>query len=133
VAVKGSLAGFPYVLSLAVLLWVAGFDMVYACMDVDFDRREGLYSLPVVLGRRWSFRLAAIFHFLAFLLFLATGIFSHLSSPYYIGLAIAACCLIYQHIIVKPDDLSKIKVSFFQMNGLVSLILFFSTWLALSA
>ncbi len=131
VAVRGSLSGFPYVLSLGVLLWVAGFDMVYACMDADFDRLEGLYSIPAAFGRKGTFRLAAFFHLLAFLLFLATGMFTHLSFPYYIGLSIAACCLVYQHTIVNPDDLSKIQVSFFQMNGLVSVILFFSTWLAL--
>jgi len=131
VAVRGSLSGFPYVLSLGVLLWVAGFDMVYACMDADFDRQEGLFSMPAVFGRKGAFRLAAFFHLLAFLLFLATGLVAHLSFPYFIGLSIAACCLVYQHTIVNPDDLSKIQVSFFQMNGLVSVILFFSTWLAL--
>ncbi len=132
VAVRGSLSGFPYVLSLGVLFWVTGFDMVYACMDAEFDRQEGLYSMPATFGSRGAFRLAALFHFLAFLLFLATGIFANLAFPYYIGLGLAAGCLIYQHIIVNSDDLSKIQVSFFQMNGLVSVILFLSTWLALA-
>ncbi len=132
VAVRGSLSGFPYVLSLGVLFWVTGFDMVYACMDAEFDRQEGLYSMPAVFGSRGAFRLAAFFHFLAFLLFLITGIFTNLAFPYFIGLGLAAGCLIYQHMIVNPDDLSKIQVSFFQMNGLVSVILFLSTWLALA-
>ncbi len=131
VAVRGSLVGFPYVLSLGVLLWVAGFDMVYACLDADFDRQTGLHSMPATFGRKGAFRLAALFHILAFCLFLLTGIFTALSYPYYIGLGLAACCLLYQHIIVNPDELSRIQVSFFQMNGLVSVILFVSTWLSL--
>ncbi len=132
VAVSGSLSGFPYVLSLAVLLWVSGFDIVYACMDADFDRQAGLYSIPASLGSRRAFRLAALFHFLAFILFLVTGIESGLNYFFFIGLGVAALCLLYQHLIVKPDDLSRIQVSFFQMNGMVSLILFVSTWLALA-
>ncbi len=132
VAVSGSLSGFPYVLSLAVLLWVSGFDMVYACMDADFDRRTGLYSIPASFGSKRAFRLAALFHFLAFVLFLITGIESGLNYLFFIGLGVAALCLLYQHLIVKPDDLSRIQVSFFQMNGMVSLILFVSTWLALT-
>jgi len=133
VAVKGSLAGFPYVLSLGVLFWVAGFDMVYACLDADFDRRQGLYSMPASFGRQRAFRLAILFHALAFILFLATGLAAGLNYFFYIGLGLAACGLFYQHIIVNPKDLSRIQVSFFQMNGLVSLILFVATWLALKA
>lgn len=131
VAVKGSLVGFPYVLSLGVLFWVAGFDMVYACLDADFDRQEGLYSMPSRFGRQNAFRLAVVFHLLAFGLFLATGIFSGLGPPYYVGLAITAVCLFYQHLVVNPRDLSRIQVSFFQMNGIISLVLFLSTWLSL--
>lgn len=131
VAVKGTLAGFPYTLSLGVLFWVAGFDMVYACLDADFDRQEGLYSMPSRFGRQNAFRLAVVFHLLAFALFLATGIISGLGIPYYVGLAVTAVCLFYQHLMVNPRDLSRIQVSFFQMNGIISLVLFLSTWLSL--
>lgn len=131
VAVKGSLVGFPYALSLGVLFWVAGFDMVYACLDADFDRQEGLYSMPSRFGRQNAFRLAVLFHLLAFGLFLATGIISGLGALYYLGLAITAVCLFYQHLVVNPRDLSRIQVSFFQMNGIISLVLFLSTWLSL--
>ncbi len=132
VAVKGSLQGFPYVLSLGVLFWVTGFDMVYACLDADFDRDEGLYSMPSYFGRKNAFRLAVFFHVVAFVMFLSTGLVAGLNYFFFVGLAIAASCLFYQHIIVNPNDLSKIQVSFFQMNGLVSVVLFFSTWLALA-
>jgi len=118
-------------LSLGVLFWVAGFDMVYACLDADFDRQVGLYSMPASFGRQRAFRLAVLFHALAFLLFLVTGLVVGLNYFFYIGLGLAACCLFYQHLIVNPKDLSRIQVSFFQMNGLISLILFVSTWLAL--
>lgn len=132
VAVKGTLLGFPYVLSLGVLFWVAGFDMVYACLDADFDRQEGLYSMPSRFGRHNAFRLAVAFHVLAFAMFLATGIVVRLNYWYFIGLAITAVCLFYQHLVVNPKDLSRIQVSFFQMNGIISLALFLSTWLSLS-
>ncbi len=132
VAVKGSLAGFPYPLSLGVLFWVAGFDMIYACLDADFDRQEGLYSMPSRFGRANAFRLAVFFHLLAFALFLSAGIMAGLDLFYYAGLAITAVCLFYQHLVVNPKDLSRIQVSFFQMNGIISLVLFLATWLSLA-
>ena len=131
VAVKGSLVGFPYPLSLGVLFWVAGFDMIYACLDAEFDRQQGLHSMPSRFGRQNAFRLAIAFHALAFALFLATGVLAGLDMFYYAGLAIAAVCLFYQHLVVNPRDLSRIQVSFFQMNGIISLALFLATWLSL--
>ena len=132
VAVKGSLEGFPYALSLGVLFWVAGFDMIYACLDADFDRQEGLHSMPSRFGRERAFRLAVFFHLLAFGLFLATGIMAGLDLYYYAGLGITAVCLFYQHLVVNPRDLSRIQLSFFQMNGIISLVLFLATWLSLA-
>jgi len=131
VAVRGTLVDFPYVLSLGVLFWVAGFDMVYACLDADFDREAGLYSLPSRFGRKNAFRIAVFFHVLAFLLFSLTGIVSGLNYLYFIGIALTACALFYQHLVVNPKDLSRIQLSFFTMNGLISLTLFVSTWLSL--
>jgi 4-hydroxybenzoate polyprenyltransferase len=131
VAVQGSLAGFPYVLSLGVLFWVAGFDTIYACLDSDFDRTAGLYSLPSRLGRLRAFRLAGFFHVLAFVFFIFTGVQAQLNTYYFIGVSLAAGALFYQHRLVKPEDLSRIHVSFFSMNGFISVVLFFATWLAL--
>lgn len=131
VAVSGSLQGFPYVLSLGVLFWVAGFDTLYACLDADFDAKIGLFSLPSRFGRQKAFRLAVAFHALAFLLFVLTGIRAELNFLYYLGIAVTGAALFYQHIVVTPRDLSKIQLSFFAMNGIISLTLFVATWLAL--
>ncbi len=131
VAVKGNLFDFPVVLSLGVLFWVAGFDTVYACLDAEFDRQAGLYSLPSRFGREKAFKLAVFFHALAFLLFVLTGIVSGLNVYYYLGIVLTAGALFYQHIAVNPKDLSRIQLSFFAMNGLISLTLFVATWLSL--
>ncbi|OGQ99984.1 MAG: 4-hydroxybenzoate octaprenyltransferase [Deltaproteobacteria bacterium RIFOXYD12_FULL_55_16] len=131
VAVRGTLLDFPLVLSMGVLFWVAGFDTVYACLDADFDRQAGLHSLPSRFGREKAFSLAVFFHGLAFLLFVLTGIVSELNFYYYLGVAFTACALFYQHFVVNPKDLSQIQLSFFAMNGLISLALFVATWLAL--
>lgn len=133
VAVQGSLINYPWALSAAVLFWVAGFDTVYACLDAEFDSKAGLHSLPSRFGARKAFRLAALFHVIAFCLFAMTGVQAGLNLIYYIGVLIAAGLLLYQHRIVNPDDLSKIKGSFFSMNGIISLVLFVATWLALLA
>ncbi len=131
VAVAGSLDHYPYVLSLAVLFWVAGFDTIYACLDADFDKETGLYSLPSLLGKERAFRLAGFFHTLAFVFFLLTGLQAGLNSLYYFGVALAAGALIYQHRLVRPEDLSKIHASFFSMNGFISVTIFAATWLSL--
>jgi len=131
VAVTGSLVGFPWVLSFGVLFWVAGFDTIYACLDADFDRKAGLYSLPSRLGSLKAFRLAGFFHVIAFVLFTLTGIVAGLHPVYYLGIVLTAAALFYQHRLVRPDDLTKIHLSFFSMNGIISVVLFFATWLAL--
>ena len=130
-AVRGEVAGFPWTLAVGVLLWVAGFDTVYGCLDADFDRGAGLFSLPARFGREWAFRLAVAFHLAAFGLFVATGIQAGLHLVYFSGVAVTAAALFYQHLIVNPRDLSRIKMSFFTLNGLISLTLFVATFLDL--
>lgn len=132
VAVKGSLTGFPWVLSLGVLFWVAGFDAVYACMDADFDKQAGLFSMPARFGRQGAFRLAVIFHVLAFILFSWTGIAMQLHPVFYAGIALTGAALFYQHLVINPRDLNRIQLSFFTMNGLISVVLFVAVWLALN-
>lgn len=131
VAVSGSLQNYPFVLSLGVLFWVAGFDTVYACLDADFDSQVGLFSLPAQFGRQNAFRLAVLFHIIAFALFVITGVVSRLNIFYYAGIVFTGVALFYQHIVVNPRDLSRIQLSFFTMNGLISLTLFVATWLSL--
>ena len=131
VAVAGSVSGYPWVLSLGVLFWVAGFDCVYACLDADFDRKAGLYSMPASFGRKKAFRLAVFFHVLAFILFTLTGYLQGLNIVYYIGIILTGGALFYQHLVVNPKDLSRIQVSFFSMNGFIALTLFVVTWISL--
>jgi len=131
VAVSGTLVDFPFVLSAGVLFWVAGFDTVYACLDADFDSHAGLFSLPSRFGRKNAFRTAVAFHVIAFILFVITGMVSGLNYLYYIGIIFTGTALFYQHIVVNPKDLARIQLSFFTMNGLISLTLFVATWLSL--
>jgi 4-hydroxybenzoate polyprenyltransferase len=131
VAVSGTLQNYPYMLSLGVLFWVAGFDTIYACLDADFDKKIGLYSLPSRLGKKKAFRLAGGFHVIAFILFAMTGWQAGLNYFYYIGIVLTAGALLYQHMLVKPDDLSRIHASFFSMNGFISITLFAATWISL--
>ncbi len=131
VAVAGTLSGYPWVLSLGVLFWVAGFDCVYACLDADFDRKVGLYSMPATFGRKNAFRLAVLFHVVAFALFTLTGYLQGLNFVYYIGIVLTGSALFYQHLVVNPKDLSRIQVSFFSMNGFIALTLFIVTWISL--
>ena len=132
VAVSGTLKGYPAPLSLAVVFWVAGFDVVYACLDADFDRGAGLHSIPARLGRPASLLLARAFHVLAFAGFAWTGWRFGLGAPYAVGLVAAGAALAYEHAIVSPRDLSRIQVSFLTMNGVVSVALFAAAWLSLA-
>lgn len=132
IAVAANFDAYPWALSLGVLFWVAGFDCIYACLDTDFDRKTGLFSMPAIFGRRNSFRIAVIFHVLAFLLFTLVGLQMKLNFWYYSGIAVTGFALFYQHLIVHPRDLSRIQQSFFSMNGLIALTLFFATWLSLA-
>ena len=111
--------------------WVAGFDTVYACLDADFDAKAGLFSLPARFGRKNAFRIAVLFHIIAFVFFVLTGIISGLNYFYYVGILFTGAALFYQHIVVNPRDLSRIQLSFFTLNGLISLTLFVATWLSL--
>jgi 4-hydroxybenzoate polyprenyltransferase len=132
VAVQGSLVGYPFVLSIGVIFWVAGFDTIYGCLDTDFDRQIGLYSLPSRLGKKNAFRLAGFFHILAFVFFTLTGLHAGLNSFYFIGIFLASGALLYQHMLVRPEDLSRIHASFFSMNGFISVTLFIATWISLA-
>jgi 4-hydroxybenzoate polyprenyltransferase len=119
-AVRGAFAWPPVLLGLAVLFWVAGFDTIYACQDVDFDRKEGLRSLPARLGVRNALRLARIFHVLAVALLVAVYRAAPLHPLYLAGVAGVAGLLVYEHSLVRHDDLSRVDVAFFTLNGWIS-------------
>jgi len=116
----------PLILGGAVLFWVAGFDILYACQDVEFDRQAKLHSVPTALGVAGALRLAAVCHagmaiLLLTLFFVAQP---HLGWVYLSGVIAVAVLLIYEHRLVRPDDLSRVNKAFFQVNGIISVGLF---------
>jgi len=125
VAVRAELAVAPLVLGGAVLLWVAGFDILYACQDVDFDRRMRLRSVPARLGVAGALRAAAACHagMIAMLVLLGV-VFPAFGALYWTGVAVIAGLLIYEHYLVRPDDLSRVNRAFFHVNVVVSVGLF---------
>lgn len=131
-ATHGSPAGYPWALSGAVLFWVAGFDVLYSCLDADFDRGVGLHSLPARFGRARALLLARLFHFVAFACFAVAGWSAGLGAPWWIGLTLAAIAFVAQHALVRPDDLSRVQLAFFHLNAAVSTTLFLATWLAVA-
>jgi len=132
IAVRGSMGTIPAIISVGVLFWVAGFDILYACLDSEFDRNAGLHSIPAWLGIKKAFLLSAIFHVMAFISFAFVGSMAHLNWIYYGGLFITSILFIMQRIAVSPDDLSRMNMAFFTLNGAVSLILFAATALSLA-
>ena len=116
----------PVVLGLAVLFWVAGFDILYACQDVEFDRKAKLNSVPAVLGVPASLRLALLCHLImvGWLLALYWVAAPHLRGIYLLGVVAVAVLLAYEHWLVRPDDLSRVNWAFFQVNGVISIGLF---------
>lgn len=122
VAITNQIDGTALVFYLAVSLWTAGFDFIYACQDVDFDRAEGLYSVPVRFGIARSLQLARVFHLMTFAGFVWLMQLAHLGAIYAVGLVIAGAVLIYEHRLVKPHDLSKLDMAFFTMNGILSIV-----------
>ncbi|MFL5341060.1 MAG: UbiA-like polyprenyltransferase [Gemmataceae bacterium] len=111
----------PATLGAAVLFWVAGFDILYACQDMDFDRQAGLHSVPAWLGVRASLRVAAACHAVMLGLLLGLKFLSpHLGAIYLIGLSAIAVLVVYEHWLVRPDDLTRVNHAFFQVNGVIS-------------
>jgi len=124
VAVRGTLDPRILVLTLIVLCWVGGFDMLYACQDAEHDRSAGLKSLPAAIGAAGTFRLARALH-LAMLALSAWLIHLFGLGPVaWVGLAIVGALLLYEHSIVSPTDLSRMNAAFFTMNGFVSIVFF---------
>jgi 4-hydroxybenzoate polyprenyltransferase len=123
--VRGALdSPVPLLLSLVVLLWTAGFDVLYACQDYDFDVKAGLHSIPKRFGIANSLLIARLFHAAAFSALVALYLTTHLGVFALVGVIATALLLIYQHRLVKADDLSKLNAAFFTTNAFVSLILF---------
>jgi 4-hydroxybenzoate polyprenyltransferase len=125
IAVRGTLdSPVPLLLSLVVMLWTAGFDVLYACQDYDFDLKAGLHSIPKHFGISRALFIARFLHVAAFAALLALYWLTHLGAFALIGVVATALLLIYQHRLVRADDLSKLNAAFFTTNAFVSVILF---------
>lgn len=127
IAVRGSLAPVPIILGLAVLFWVAGFDVLYALQDLEFDRSTGLRSIPARLGTRGALLTARLFHIVTVGLLLSLSAVAGLGGFYRVGVVIAAVLLAYEHWLVRDGDLGKLDAAFFTMNGYISITVFFFT------
>jgi 4-hydroxybenzoate polyprenyltransferase len=117
----------PFFLGLAVLFWLAGFDVIYSLQDHEFDQQHGLFSMPVRFGIAGALRLSAFFHLLTVFFLAAVGLSAHLSIIYWIGWGATSLILFWEHRIVKPDDLSRINKAFFDLNAYVSIGYFLTT------
>ena len=105
----------------AVMFWVAGFDIIYACQDVEFDRSQNLRSIPARFGVKWALDLAAACHLVMVVLLAAVPfVYPLFGSLWWVGVAAIAALLIYEHWIVKPDDLARVNTAFFNVNAVVS-------------
>lgn len=125
-AVTGSLIGSgpAWVLGAAVGLWIGGFDLIYACQDAEVDRLIGVRSVPARFGVRAALRCSALAHVATFVLFAWFGVLVGLGWMWGVGLLLTAVAFVYEHTIVKPDDLSRVNRAFFTVNGFVGLALF---------
>jgi 4-hydroxybenzoate polyprenyltransferase len=129
IAVRGELDPRILWLTAAVTFWTAGFDVIYSCQDYDFDRAQGLFSLPRALGIAGALRVAQLLHVLMVGCLVALVYTLHVGPLATAGVVAIAALLLYEHRLVKPTDLSKVNAAFFTMNGYVS-VLFFVFWAA---
>ena len=121
-AVTGEFNPVPVLFSACVLMWVSGFDIIYALQDEDFDRQHKLFSIPAAVGKKSALMISNIAHALSAILILVAGAYASLGLWYWIGSAVFIAMLIYQHTLVKPDDLRKINLAFFTTNGVASVV-----------
>jgi 4-hydroxybenzoate polyprenyltransferase len=121
-AVTGYFTWLPVLFSLAVVTWVAGFDIIYALQDEQFDREQKLHSIPAALGVRNALIVSTLLHVLSAVFIIAAGVIGTFHWLYWIGTLIYAGLLIYQHMLVKPNDLSKVNMAFANTNGIASVI-----------
>ena len=124
IAVRGSLDPRILLLTAAVTFWVGGFDVLYACQDYDFDRQAGLHSVPRHFGIRAALWMARVFHLLMVGLLTASLLVFGLGKVAALGVLVVVLLLLYEHSLVRPNDLSKLNAAFFTMNGAISIVFF---------
>jgi 4-hydroxybenzoate polyprenyltransferase len=121
-AVTGQFALLPILFSFTVLFWVSGFDIIYALQDEEFDKSQQLHSIPAALGKTKALRISELLHLLSAVCVIAAGVYGHFGGWYWAGIAVFIGMLIYQHSIVKPNDLSKVNIAFMTANGIASVV-----------
>ncbi len=124
IAVAGEFALVPIVLGLAVVTWVAGFDIIYACQDAEFDREAGLHSIPARFGIGLALFVARGLHVVAVGVMVLVGQMAGLGVVYMAGVVVVAGLLLWEHRLVRADDLSRLDMAFFTMNGIISVVFF---------
>jgi len=127
IALRGDVGWPVIVLGFAVLFWVAGFDIFYALQDYEYDRANGLFSIPSRFGIERSFQVARAFHLLMVVLLLLLLFSPGLGWIYLVGVGVVSALLVYEHRLVRPDDLSRLDAAFFNMNGYISVTIFLFT------
>jgi 4-hydroxybenzoate polyprenyltransferase len=124
IAVRGAFEPPAFVLWFALTVWIAGFDLIYACQDVDFDRRTRLHSFPARFGIGAALLCARICHVLTVAAFVVLGLMTGLGWLYWAGVVAVSGLFVYEHSLVSPDDLSRLDIAFFNVNGYIAVILF---------
>jgi 4-hydroxybenzoate polyprenyltransferase len=122
IAVTDSFDLLPILFSFSVIFWVSGFDIIYALNDIDFDQSQQLYSIPAIMGTDKGLRISEIFHVISATCVIAAGVYGSFHWLYWVGVALFVGMLIYQHTIVKPNDLSKVNIAFMTANGIASVV-----------
>ena len=122
IAVTGSIAWPPILLGLAVLLWVAGFDIFYACQDYEHDISVGLHSIPARFGIERALVMARVLHLLAVVMMVLVGRSAGLNMVYWVGVGAIAVLLLYEHRLVRSDDLTRVNMAFFNLNAVISVL-----------
>jgi 4-hydroxybenzoate polyprenyltransferase len=125
IAVTGKLALAPIFIGISVVFWLAGFDIIYSCQDYEFDRKEGLFSIPARFGVEKALFISSLLHVLTFIFMVLAGITLQVGIWYWLGIAANALLLVYEHAIIKPKDLSRLNMAFFNVNGYISIVMFF--------
>lgn len=121
IAISGRIGAAAVFLALAVVFWLAGFDILYALQDIDFDRGHGLYSIPARFGVSRSLLASRVFHVLSVLMLFLAGLFMNMGLLYWAGLILVSGLFVYEHSLVKENDLSRLDMAFFNMNGWISM------------
>ncbi len=126
-AVTGKFTLAPIILGAVVTLWVAGFDIIYATQDIDFDRKTGLFSIPAKFGLRGALYISTVFHFIMVLLLISLYFIMHIGWIYLIGIFISAILLTLEHYIVSPSNIKQMKIASYNINQVVSVCIFIFT------